>query len=61
MARKQWTQSEIDELETRIRDKIQRKEPLTCGEDTLWGVLKHGKPLTARLVYEVDFYMGIDD
>ena len=60
MPRKEWTQEEIDVLEARIRDKVQLKEPLTCGEDVLWGAIKTGKTLTVRLVEDVDFMMGID-
>ena len=60
MARKVWTIEEVEALERRIRDKVGRKERLTCGEDTLWGAIRAGKSLTVRLVEEVDSLMDID-
>jgi hypothetical protein len=59
--RKEWSQAEVDELERQIRDKVARGETLTAGEDTIWGVLRNGKPLTVRLAEEIDFMMGIFD
>jgi hypothetical protein len=61
MARKTWTQEEVNALEKRIRDKVQRKEKLTTGEDTVWGVLRNNKPLTTRFIEEVDFMMGFEE
>jgi len=60
MARKIWTQAEVDELAARIRLKVEREEPLTCGEDTIWGRLKHEGRLTPKYVSEVDFLMSVD-
>ena len=61
MARKVWTQEEVDELVRRVCDKVGRKEKLTAGEDVIWGVICHGKkPLDVRYVEEVDFMMGFD-
>ena len=61
MARKIWTEEEVAALEKHIRGKVARKEPLTYGEDTLWGVLKNGKPLTVRMVEDIDHMAGIHD
>lgn len=61
MARKIWTQAEVDELEQRIRDKVRRGETLTAGEDTTWGVLRNGKLLVARFVEEIDHLMGFEE
>lgn len=58
--RKEWTVEEVTVLAQRIRNKILRGEPLTCGEDTIYGVIRNGNPLTARFVEEVDFMMGVD-
>lgn len=58
MARKIWTVEEVSDLEQRIRSKVQQGEPLTAGEDTIWGVLRNDKPLESRFVEEVDFMMG---
>jgi hypothetical protein len=60
MARKKWTQEEINALEQRVRDKIKRKEKLTCGETLIWDELKRNKPLELRFVEEVDFMMGFE-
>ena len=61
MMRKEWTQEEVNELEQQIRDKVARKETLTFGEDVVWGVLRNDKPLTVRLVEEIDAMAGFDD
>jgi hypothetical protein len=61
MARKSWTQEEINALEQRIRGKVARNETLTCGEDTVWGVLRNNKPLELRFIEEVDAMMGFDE
>ena len=60
MARKTWLQEEVNALEQRIRDKVARGDKLTAGEDTVWGVIRSGKPLDARFIEEVDFMMSID-
>ena len=59
MSRRIWTQEEVSKLEQHIRNKVERGEKLTCGEDTVWGRFKHEGKLTVRYVEEVDFYMDI--
>lgn len=61
MAHKEWTEQEVRDLEQRIRGKAARGEPLTAGEDTLWGAIKAGKPISVRLVEDVDDMMSIDE
>jgi hypothetical protein len=61
MAKREWNQAMVDELEQRIRAKVRDGAKLTCGENVAWGVLKNGKPLEIRFVEEVDFMMGFDE
>lgn len=60
MAKIVWTEEAVEALEQRIRDKVQRGEPLTAGEDTLYGAIKAGKPLSVRLVEDIDSMMSIE-
>ena len=56
-----WTDDEIAELVCRIKEKVKRGEKLSCGEDLVYGKIRHNKEITVRYITEIDHYMGIED